>query len=963
MFAAKAWLVTRIGLDRRHRQLFQKREGAITLFAWFAKSTLLATAISAFSANAQSEEAAYRSDSKGRAEQGDTSAQYKLSRDYFLSTNDAEGGKWLRKAAEQGLAEAQEDLGQFEELDKGDASEAMKWYRKAAEHGDPQYELRYANACFYGIAHWLKMECQDGVEAVRWYEKAASRIENSTVSSNGFPDRSSLATKDAAQRMAECYSRGEGVDKDDAQAYLWYAKVAEWWRRIEKNGDPAVAEEADFELGYIYANGLGVPANTLEANRLFENYLACTNQWYWWRHNTKPEDDALLIGLKFYAGKNSQTKTILESVFGGGTNKRGRELVSSWKDLPQDFSAAREFLSKSAEKDYGPAFFPLGCMYAAGDGGDKDLTTADEYFSRAIKERLPKLTAMVIGKMLLGIEGFGLRTGTNEQLAIKWLLKASADGDPDADLLLARCYARGNGGDRDIAEGVRRYKSAAQPRPEYDPGVQTAQWELADLLMTNSEIAGRGEAVAWYDKAAEGDGPAALIIGTKFYAGPDREKLGFLRSLLPQGTHVPCDTRLALRYLRKAAEMTNWPACFLLGAIYANGDVVDQNLDEADRWLLQGLRGDTCSDITATNIAEWFDNGVSPFRQNSAEAFRWWLSSAEGGDAISQYYVALGFSRGRGVAKDILEAVRWHKRSAEQGCASAQEALSSFYFFGLGVPKNLVEAYKWANLAAAYGATNAILSRVSLEQQMTRGEIAEGQRLAVEFTPKAKIKHGGNDGSHMETASGLKATGSGFFITDDGYLLTDFHVVEGATRIDVKTVAGVLRATLEKVDPANDIALLKVLGQFHPLSIRSSRNVKLGDSVFTIGFPNIEVQGVQPKLTRGDVNSAAGIQDDPRYFQTSVTVQPGNSGGPLIDLSGDVIGVISMRLDDVKTLERTGSLPQNVNYALKSSFVSAFLESIPQISGKLKSPHTTTNRAFSEMVDDANSAAALVFVY
>ena len=72
--------------------------------------------------------------------------------------------------------------------------------------------------------------------------------------------------------------------------------------------------------------------------------------------------------------------------------------------------------------------------------------------------------------------------------------------------------------------------------------------------------------------------------------------------------------------------------------------------------------------------------------------------------------------------------------------------------------------------------------------------------------------------------------------------------------------------------------------------------------MFTIGFPNIESQSVEPKLTKGDVNSLAGMKDDPRHFQVSLPVQLGNSGGALMNSAGAVVGIVTMRLGDLATL-------------------------------------------------------------
>src|SRR5439155_17880452 len=117
------------------------------------------------------------------------------------------------------------------------------------------------------------------------------------------------------------------------------------------------------------------------------------------------------------------------------------------------------------------------------------------------------------------------------------------------------------------------------------------------------------------------------------------------------------------------------------------------------------------------------------------------------------------------------------------------------------------------------------------------------------------------------------------------------------------------------------------------------------------GFPNTNRQGTEPRLTKGEISSMSGIQDDPRHFQISTPVQPGNSGGPLVDLSGNVVGMVTSRLADAATLQASGSLPQNVNYALKSSCIVAFLETLAEPSAKLKEPRPPRQRRFSEVAE------------
>lgn len=104
------------------------------------------------------------------------------------------------------------------------------------------------------------------------------------------------------------------------------------------------------------------------------------------------------------------------------------------------------------------------------------------------------------------------------------------------------------------------------------------------------------------------------------------------------------------------------------------------------------------------------------------------------------------------------------------------------------------------------------------------------------------------------------------------------------------------------------------------------------------------------------------VEDDARYFQISVPVQPGNSGGALVDERGNVVGVVSAKLSASATLKASGTLPENVNYAIKSSYLLSFLESVPEVSAKLKEPNAQ-ERKFEDVVKDAEQAAVLVLVY
>jgi S1-C subfamily serine protease len=210
----------------------------------------------------------------------------------------------------------------------------------------------------------------------------------------------------------------------------------------------------------------------------------------------------------------------------------------------------------------------------------------------------------------------------------------------------------------------------------------------------------------------------------------------------------------------------------------------------------------------------------------------------------------------------------------------------------------------------------------------------------------------------LPDSKNLKVSGSGFFISEDGYLITNAHVVRNARSVKVKTGTGVFPAEVVRVDEHDDFALLKVSGKFNALCI-STHDAGLGDSVFTIGFPDIVLQGTQPKFTDGKISSLTGLMDDPDEYQISVPVQPGNSGGPLVDLRGDVQGVIVARLDENAALMSVGSLPQNVNYAIKSQLLRKFLSLFTGIKLVADKPI----EAGSTAVETVQKSVAIVLVY
>jgi hypothetical protein len=591
--------------------------------------------------------------------------------------------------------------------------------------------------------------------------------------------------------------------------------------------------------------------------------------------------------------------------------------------------AAFQQLKAKAKKGDPEAQAAVGLKYAESGNFEE----AASWYRKAAEQGHAK------GQFYLGaLYEYGKGVPQDSGEAVRWYRKSADQGLADAQNSLGFAYYRGVGVPQDYAEAVTWFRKAA------DQGDAYAQFCLGLCCQYGKGVPQNfADAVRWYRKAAEqGNADAQYNLGVMYGTS--------------QG--VPQDYAKALKWFRKAAEQGNALAQGSLGQMYDNGQGVPRDRAEAVKWYRKAAEQGNAD--AQYNLALIYAHGQG-VPQDYAEAVKWYRKAAEQGDAEAQFNLGVMYENGRGVLQDYAEAVKWYRKAAEQGVAPAQNNLGQMYENGRGVPQDYVEAYKWSNLAASQGNAKGSTNRNNLALKMTPDQIAEGQRRSSAFTPRKGSPSPGEEPAISSVTP--RFSGSGFFISQDGYLVTNFHLVEAASRIVIQTKLGTFPAQVVKTDAANDIALLKVSGSFQPLPVATSRAARLGDAIFTIGFPNIDVQGVEPKLTKGDISSLSGIQDDPRYFQVSLPVQPGNSGGPLINMSGNVIGLMTAKLDDLAMLKLTGSMPQNVSYALKGSFMNAFLETIPELAAKLKVPNATIDRKFEDIVREAQNAAVLVLIY
>lgn len=515
------------------------------------------------------------------------------------------------------------------------------------------------------------------------------------------------------------------------------------------------------------------------------------------------------------------------------------------------------------------------------------------------------LPALALLFCLGGSLVYGLEPLSPSQIAE--LRKRAESGDLVSQEQLGAVYGIGAGVPQDLAEAIKWTRIAAVR------GNANAQAALGECYSLGDGVQKDDvEAVKWYSKAADqGNASAQYFLGTCY----------------ARGAGVPKDAVAAVNLYRMAAEQGNASAQLMLGRYYTQGYCVPKDL---------------------------------------SEAVKWYRKAAEQGNAAAIGHLGDCYFRGQGLPKDVVEGAKWWIKGAELGDINCQAMLGTCYGLGEGVVKNEIEAYKWSLLAAAKGDKQAKKTVFLAEDCLTPAQRAEGQRLAKEWEAARANRGAPNKaGRRLPPAPAgdtPKITGSGFLITSDGYLVTNHHVVRDCGKVRVRTTTGLLDAIIIRVDAASDLALLKITGTFNALPVVSSRTARLGATVATVGFPNIGLQGFEPKLSKGDISSLAGIQDDVRYFQISVPIQPGNSGGPLVDERGNVIGVVTAQLSQEAALKSTGSLAQNVNYAVKSSYLLGFLEAIPGTSAGMLDARNEEQK-FESVVDDVKKATVLIIGY
>ncbi len=614
----------------------------------------------------------------------------------------------------------------------------------------------------------------------------------------------------------------------------------------------------------------------------------------------------------------------------GDPNAQYRLAVYEYRTAKNTVSML-EWLHKAAVQNHVKAQVALGNCHRKGVGVSSDANEAISWYRRAAEQGSPEAQYNLFA---MYYDGDGVKKDLTE--AIKWLKRAGEHALPDFQYTIANIFQRGAGIPQNSNEAMYWYTKAAEQ------GYAAAQSSLGLMYIFGEGVPqDYTEAAKWLTKAAEqGDSYAQLNLGIMYNRG--------------QG--VQQNHKEAAKWYTKAAEQGNPRGQFNLAVMYGRGQGVPQDYTEAVKWLTKAAeQGDAAAQWS---LGEWyiFGEGVP---QDYTEAVKWLTKAAEQGYAAAQFSLGEKYIFGEGVPKDYTEAAKWLTKAAEQGDAGAQGNLGVMYYNGQGVLEDYAEGYKWVLLAAMNGLDAAQKAKDILRKRMTASQIEDGRRRAKEFVAEQdrRSKQGRQD------TPNINITATGFLITPDGYLLTACHAVaKTVRRIKIFYQGRTYAAQVISKDESTDAALLRIEGTgFTCLPFVSNAAVKTGDAVFTVGFPQVDIQGVEPKFTEGSVSSLSGLAGSLRFLQISVPIQPGNSGGPLVNEKGEVVGLIVSRLDDVAALMATGAVPQTVNYALKSSFILPLIESVPGLAENLLKASAVKDR--SAAIEKARQAVVLIVGY
>lgn len=432
------------------------------------------------------------------------------------------------------------------------------------------------------------------------------------------------------------------------------------------------------------------------------------------------------------------------------------------------------------------------------------------------------------------------------------------------------------------------------------------------------------------------DVPGAVELLTKAAEKGDPAAQNTLGSLYFKGIGVAKDPARALIYFSRAADQNQPNALNNLGQLYFTGNGVAKNEAKALEYLHKAADMGIPASWETLGIAYWHGRGTT---KDAALAAPWLKKAAEKGFKVAQNLYGAALWGGQGVAQDRAEALKWFERSGMQGDHASLLNLAHAQLNGMGTAKNVERAYYHYLLAerqapAAEKAKYAEMAEKA-RLQLSADQERQAREQAAKWQPKSGVPASTDSDPETAAKEDEKApprpqrnAGSGVMVNGSGVVLTNSHVVKSCRNIRVTQGDNGTSQAASVIarDDVNDMAVLNTtLRPTDFAHFRDGAPLRSGDNVVAVGFPLSSLLSREPNITAGVISAMNGLRGDKRHYQITAPIQRGNSGGPVADMSGNVVGIVVSTLNAMKVADKSGALPQNVNFAIKGELLKKFL--------------------------------------
>ena len=703
------------------------------------------------------------------------------------------------------------------------------------------------------------------------------------------------------------------------------------------------SSNVEFVLGFMHYAGRGVEKNYLKAKEHFEHAL-----------KYEEEKRALWVLGKLY-------------LHGLGVEK--------------DYQKANDYFQRAHEVNYANAQFELGHMHEYGKGFPVSIPRAIYYYEKAAEQGDADAQYKIdlhTGKINQEQRDIDFETaldytyGFTQEIdfdkAFDYYQKSAENGSSVAVYNIG--FITGHDAQiKNRKEQMQYYKKAAEMGNHY------AQSSLSDSYYLGVGVdIDKAKSLYWEIQAAEGGNIESInSVANKYYNGDgtgknfekalewyqigadqgDGESIYHIAQMYENGEGVEKDAEKAIELYLEAANKNYGEAQNKLAEYYFKGILVDRDYQKSFDWAKKA--SDLGVAEAKSKLGVFYMMGKDVVEIDAEKAFKYLNEAADLGSVKAYGNLGRFYYNGIGIKKDYSKAFHWYKKGAEMGNADAQYNLGQFYDFGYAVEKDVNEAIKWYEKAA--------------EQDLKKAQIALGSVYYFGDEDANIIKNYKKSANYYYTAANndsdinnkniefkTTSSGSGFFVTPT-HILTNDHVTSACDEIFIKNKNYESKVSLLDTDANTDLSILKTGKPSKTfLYFRNRKPITTGEQSIALGYPLSSTLGSDLKVTTGNISALTGFDNNIAELQLTSPVQPGNSGGPLLDDNGNVIGVIVSRLES--SGEITGDrLAQNVNFAIKSNMAKIFLD-LNVVDYQVRKSNGA--RAVSTIVNEARDATVQV---